>query len=278
MPEGETIVGPQTPREVCGHVLVRWLKPEVTALCVGEGGRSVVLKRLERDCLLDGTLHPEIRERLARIRELAHGQVATLIGVERSCEGAVYGVWEYVDGRQLMDWIADPARDPRAGARMLRELVLAVEAMHDQGIIHGALHNGNIVVDTEGGVRILDLSPLLFDDPRDDIEAIAALMGEVAAQRGMQETAIGKALLEQVGRGGELREYSAAISRLLQVNDSPRKVAEVDGDEWRIRRQALRWAGLCVIVALMVAAWFWWSASRQFAAPQEAPPQALEAK
>src|SRR5690242_17170165 len=68
-----------TPRQVCGYALVRWLKDGRTALCRSEGNRLLVVKKLDQDCLLEGDLHPDVRERLARIRELAHGQVATLI-------------------------------------------------------------------------------------------------------------------------------------------------------------------------------------------------------
>ena len=38
---------------------------------------------MDHDCLLRGQLHPSIRERLSRVRELAHGGVANLYGVGR---------------------------------------------------------------------------------------------------------------------------------------------------------------------------------------------------
>ena len=47
------------------------------------GGRRVVLKRLDEDCLWKGQLHPSVKDRLARVRELAHQGVANLHGVER---------------------------------------------------------------------------------------------------------------------------------------------------------------------------------------------------
>jgi hypothetical protein len=47
----------------------------------GAGGRSVVLKALDQDCLWKGQLHPNVKDRLGRVRELAHSGVANLYGV-----------------------------------------------------------------------------------------------------------------------------------------------------------------------------------------------------
>ena len=71
-----------TPTELCGYPVDSALSPEGTSfLAIGPGGRGVVLKKLPEDCLLGDALHPSIRERLARVRELAHGGVAIRVGV-----------------------------------------------------------------------------------------------------------------------------------------------------------------------------------------------------
>src|SRR2546423_1425556 len=76
-------------------------------LAEGEGGRRVVLKRVDDDCMLGKGLHPSIVDRLGRVREVAHAGVANLITVEkggrRDAETRGRGeeawmVWEYVEG------------------------------------------------------------------------------------------------------------------------------------------------------------------------------------
>src|SRR5687768_5806805 len=83
---------PQVPRELCGYPVESRLQSTLASepdflgpsyLAAGPGGRGVVLKPLDRDCLLKNGLHPSIRERLARVRELALAGVANLYGVER---------------------------------------------------------------------------------------------------------------------------------------------------------------------------------------------------
>src|SRR5687767_13638500 len=80
----ETSNPPATPSELCGYPVDSALSPSgSTFLAIGPGGRGVVLKKMDDDCLLRGQLHPSIRERLGRVRELAHGGVANLYGVAR---------------------------------------------------------------------------------------------------------------------------------------------------------------------------------------------------
>src|SRR5271168_2717735 len=92
---------PSLPPDAIGdYRIARTLSADRTYLALAPGDRQVVVKIMEQDCLLRGQLHPSIRERLARVRELAHRGVANLFGVER-CDDRVFAVWEYVDGQPV---------------------------------------------------------------------------------------------------------------------------------------------------------------------------------
>src|SRR5882724_5742640 len=82
---------------LCGHVVTRILVPDQTFLAKGPGERAVVLKALDSECMLRDSLHPSVRDRLGRVRELAHPHVANLFGVERE-QNDVYLIWEYIEG------------------------------------------------------------------------------------------------------------------------------------------------------------------------------------
>src|SRR5881227_419589 len=93
------------PDEIGGYEVLEPLgQAAESALAVAPGNRRVVLKLLDPDCLLrpapNPKLHPSIRDRLARVRELAHAGVANLYGVEHDA-GRVYLVWEFIDGVPL---------------------------------------------------------------------------------------------------------------------------------------------------------------------------------
>ena len=272
------LTDPNAPPKVCGYPLVRWLTEGRTALCKSEQGRMLVLKSMGRDCLLGGDLHPDIKERLSRIRELPHRTIATLISVDRDEEGRVFAVWDYIEGVSFQSWVCDPLRDERHVARALRDMVIAVESMHAQGIIHGALHEGNIMVDQNGDVRLLDVSPLLFDDQRQDSSAIASLIGRILQCR--EQAAGSNVLLSQISAEGDLRQLSSNISRVLQTSGQSPHSAPPSADlaDERSRNLAMRWACISAVAALLVAAVAWWSFSESGQAPPQAPRQALEAR
>src|SRR6266480_592821 len=115
-----------------------------------KSGKRVVLKMLEGDCLLKGMLHPMIKDRLGRVRELAHLGVANLRGAEREGERA-FLVWEYVEGVTLEEYLRE-GKDKRALEKIAREIGAHVEGLHGLGIVHGALHARNVIVMGDGGV------------------------------------------------------------------------------------------------------------------------------
>src|SRR5687767_509286 len=106
--------------------------------------QRVVRKPLDDDCLLDGELHPSIRVRLERVRELPMTAVANFYGVER-VDGKPYLVWEYVEGRTLEEELADASAQRAAALKRDAELVL--ETMHAMGLVHGAVHARDFIVD-----------------------------------------------------------------------------------------------------------------------------------
>src|SRR5579871_1981073 len=147
---------------LCGYPVARVLLPDHTFLAQGPGGRSVVLKTIDPDCMLRGALHPSVRDRLSRVRELAHPNVANLFGVERE-DNDPYLVWEFIEG-STFDVFTTKDRSLREIAMIARELVVAVDLLHVQGIVHGALVASNVIVTPGSGVRLTHISPLIYID------------------------------------------------------------------------------------------------------------------
>ena len=142
-----------------------------TYLASTDGGRQVVLKILEADCLLKNQLHPSVRDRLARVRELPHVGVANLLGVERD-GGRTFLVWEYVRGVSLEQWAPAPGQLER----IARELILQVRWLHACGIVHGAIHGRNVFILPSGRLRMTHVSPYLYHDEADDAGPLIELL------------------------------------------------------------------------------------------------------
>lgn len=161
-----------------GYRVIRELRVGQTYLVHGCGGREVIFKRLDRDCLLGGQLHPNIRERLSRVRELADITVANLYGVERAA-GGVWMVWEYVPGAPLEQW-AVQARSAKDRAAILQDVHLRVRSLHAMGIVHGALHERNVIIDPRGRVRLTHVSPFLYHETDTDEQAMRQMAMDLA--------------------------------------------------------------------------------------------------
>ena len=245
----------QTPAEVCGYPIVQSLTPRQSYLVLGPAGRGLVIKRLDDDCLLHGTLHPSIRERLLRVRELAHGGVANLHGVAREQNDA-YLIWEYLQGKTFDEYLAEPQRNERDLLNLARELILSVEALHRQGIVHGALVSGNVIVAPNGAVRLTHISPLLFGDMQVDVESVRALLQDAVAAHGNQNSALAELLAQVQHDQAGLRNLGAKIASLLEAGP---KNAEpvVEREERGIRRRSLITAAIVAIVGLALGYGAW---------------------
>ena len=246
--------------------LVRWLTRSETGLAMDEAGRRVVLKILDQDCLLKGKLHPNVRDRLARVRELALASVANLHGVEL-VGGKAYLVWEFVEGKTFEEYARQCASAADL-ARMSREVVLAVQSMHAMGIVHGAIHGRNIIIDVAGKVRLIHVSPLLYDDPAGDAHNLIHCIRQAARNREWENLDLDDALVAAEGMDQPLRQLSHRLAAGKSV------AMEADsGSDGRLRKRLMIGAVLVSVGGVAGSVLLWWMLRRS-APPALVPPQA----
>jgi hypothetical protein len=264
--------------EIGGYAIVRTLVPDQSWLAEATGGRKVVLKLLDDDCLWKDQLHPNIKDRLGRVRELAHAGVANLYGVERD-EGLTYLVWEYVEGQTLTEYAASPTCGQRDLLVVARELVLGVEMLHARGVVHGTITGSNAIVGRDGRVVITHVSPLLYSEPGEDVEAVLSLLGGLVERRGEVTSPLGRLLAEARDEETTLRRLAARLGALLDVRDSEPAVEAEDRTEGRrIRRRALIGAGAAAVLGVALFAGLRQYANEQMPqrpVPPQAPPAAM---
>jgi tRNA A-37 threonylcarbamoyl transferase component Bud32 len=252
---------PATPTSIGGYAIERELAPQRTYLATAAGGRQVVLKMLDPDCLLDGQLHPSVRERLARVRELAEKNVANLHGVERDGD-YTFLVWDYIPGRSFAE--ASAAELPhRELLQLSRELVLLVESLHAGGIVHGAITGGNVIVDPNRRLRLTHISPLLYADTRHDAHAVTELLERTIAARRENGLPLGQALATAREENASLRELSGVLAGLSDVREGPVATPQREAkQEARMRRRALLGAALVAGAGLGAFATINWYVNR----------------
>jgi hypothetical protein len=225
---------PQIP-DFAGYQLQRILSPGRTYLCLDDRGNAVVLKRLDADCLHRNQLHPAIKFRLARVRELAHPQLATLRGVERFNADA-YSIWNCIDGTR---W---DQREQAADewSQLALKLISAVQTLHSQGIVHGSLHAGNVYIKTDGSIHLTDVSPYLYTDPAVDIEAVLRLISDT-----------GLTHRERFAGFNPRRQTLGDLANLLSADNSTQP--DVPSDDIIIRWRSVITALLITLMAVALA-------------------------
>ena len=256
------------PGEVCGCPIVSILSEENrTYLAIGPGGRGVVLKKLDSDCLIAGALHPAVRDRLGHARGLAHPGVANLFGVERDGADA-YLMWEYVEGVPFLEYVSSPERSPREVASLARELILTVDLLHMQGIVHGALISGNVIVTPGGTVRLTHVSPLLYTQPSVDADCLISILEQAVEARNEQGSPMARLLAEVRSRPSDLRALGTKLANLIEPRGASVDLAGPDPIAGP-RKRALFGAAFAGLVGLAAAAGAWYAIERGHLTPLE---------
>jgi eukaryotic-like serine/threonine-protein kinase len=149
---------PRTP-EVPGYEILGEL---------GRGGMGVVYKarqcRLNRIVALKMILAgdyagPDAVERIMAeaeiVARLQHANIVQIYGIG-DCDGRPYVELEYVGGGSLADRLDGTPWPPRAAARLVESLAMAMAEAHRMGIIHRDLKPANILMTDDGTPKITD--------------------------------------------------------------------------------------------------------------------------
>jgi len=136
--------------------------------CLGEGGSGVVYRgrdlRLERQVaikvLADVLRYDELAwARLLREARLAsqlnHPHIAAIYDLGEE-DGRAYIVMEYVEGLPLADLIPEGGMPSEQVERYAAQIAGALAYAHQQGVLHGDLKGSNIIVTSEGNIKLLD--------------------------------------------------------------------------------------------------------------------------
>ena len=137
-------------------------------------GRAAV-KLLKRGMDSAAVLQRFAQERQALAR-LSHPHIARLLDAGASADGLPYFVLEYVDG-QSIDVVGRGLALP-ARLRLFQQLADAVAHAHRNLLVHRDLKPGNVLVDGQGQVKLLDFGIAKALDPIDHARGDTTVAGQ----------------------------------------------------------------------------------------------------
>jgi serine/threonine protein kinase len=127
-------------------------------------GRRVAIKLLKPSLAHDPAFRTRFRREAQDAAKMAHPTIVRIFdaGEEsvREASGAEtlvpYIVMEYVDGRLLKDIVAEGPIEPSEAARIVQQVLTALEYSHRAGVVHRDIKPGNIMITTAGQVKVMD--------------------------------------------------------------------------------------------------------------------------
>ncbi len=141
--------------------------------------RDVAVKTLPGGDLAGAEARARFRNEAQATARLKHPNLVPVHEVGES-DGVPYLVMELVEGRPLSEVLATKPASAKLSARWLRDVALAVQHAHDQGVLHRDLKPSNILIesgDDGGRPRVTDFGLAKLADADHSLTSTGSAVG-----------------------------------------------------------------------------------------------------
>ena len=143
-------------REVGGYAALKVIRPEMA-------NRPEVLQRFKQELIL--------------ARQVTHKNVIRIHDLGEA-DGVKFITMDFVEGRDLSSMIREQGKfPPDEAAGMIAQVCRALEAAHSEGVVHRDLKPQNIMVDTQGRVKVMDFGIARSTEGTGGMTQTGALLG-----------------------------------------------------------------------------------------------------
>jgi eukaryotic-like serine/threonine-protein kinase len=127
--------------------------------------RLKVAIKVSRNPLFDESSRMRFRVERQILANLSHPNIARLLDGGTTAGGVPFIVMEYVDGIPITEWCARPGVTAQQRFDLFRQICSAVQAAHQNLVIHRDIKPGNILVTSDGTPKLLDFGIAKLLDP-----------------------------------------------------------------------------------------------------------------
>jgi len=126
-----------------------------------ELGCEQALKMLPPERVTDAQAMSRFKREIRAIGQLNHPSILTVYDAGQ-VDGTPYLAMELIDGRSLSEIVRDARREGRnvdvdEACRLIADVADGIQHAHENGVLHRDIKPGNLMMDSQGRVRILDL-------------------------------------------------------------------------------------------------------------------------
>lgn len=142
-------------------------------------GRAVAIKVLSAAMAKDETAVKRFRREVEAAGKLVHPNIVQSIDAGQ-LNNQHYLVMEFVDGADLSSVVK--SKGPLSAEKAIsciRQAASALQFAHEMGVVHRDIKPGNLLYDTAGVVRLLDMGLVRFEDSADALTGTQQVMGTI---------------------------------------------------------------------------------------------------
>ena len=115
-----------------------------------------VVKRLKNDLAESELTKQRFLDALTQTSRIKSRRFLAMVLSQKTCDDGVYLVREHVEGRSLAQLQQEGQLASLNAKQLAYDLCDALRALHLQGIVHGGVHPGNIIVQADGHLKLVD--------------------------------------------------------------------------------------------------------------------------
>jgi formylglycine-generating enzyme required for sulfatase activity/tRNA A-37 threonylcarbamoyl transferase component Bud32 len=224
-------------------------------------GRKVAVKVMSGGPYITSSNRARFEREVQVLAALDHPGIVRVVDRGRTADGSFFLAMDYIDGRNLDDYLEEQRRggvDQKAVLQLFVKIALALDEAHQKGIVHRDLKPSNIRIDGRGEPHILDFGlARLGEQEESGGEHRLTLVGNVVGSMPWASPEQASGDTPQLGPHSDV--YSLAVvlyhaladgfpypvtGTLRQVADNirelpPAPLREVDPSLWAILSRAL---------------------------------------